>query len=212
MEIIKHIVGILRSNSYLVYDEKSGEGVFIDAGDNASLLLHTVNKKKVKLKAILATHAHFDHILAVEEIKRQKKVKFYLHKDDLPILESMQERGIKYMNLELPEPPKADVLVEDGFEYHIGNYKLKLIHTPGHSPGSVCYLSEDVLFSGDTLFRGAIGRTDTEGGNYEAIIKSIKERLLTLNEKTKVYPGHGSETTIYFEKHFNPFLKEESNK
>jgi len=207
VEIIRHTVGILKSNSYLVYDEESKEGVFIDAGDNAPLLLKTLDKKGINLKAILATHAHFDHVLAVKDIKERKKVKFYLHREDLPILESMQERGRKYFNLDLPEPPKPDELVEDGFEFYIGNYRLKLIHTPGHSPGSVCYLGEGILFSGDTLFKGTIGRTDIEGGSYELIIKSLKEKILTLKEDTKVFPGHGPDTTLFLEKMMNPFLK-----
>jgi len=196
-------VGMLASNSYIVGDEESKEAILIDAGDEPERLLGELASSDLKLKAIVATHGHFDHVLAVDYIRKRTGAPFYLHGADAPILASMQERARLLLGLELGPPPRVDKYLKEGDEFTIGRYTFEVLHTPGHSPGSICLLGENVLFSGDTLFAGSIGRTDTPGGNFLLLAESVTKKLFALPENTRVYPGHGPDTSIGDEKSSN---------
>lgn len=207
LQIFDHlVVGPIRCNCYLVGDPETKECVVIDPGDQPEDILASVTRHGLKLVAAVATHAHFDHVLAAEAIRAKTGIPFYLHVEDMPILDAMQERGLRFLGMELPPPPEVDRHYSDGDEIGAGSITLAVIHTPGHSPGSVSLLVPgEALFSGDTLFANSIGRTDLPGGDYEQELGSIKERLFPLGD-LPVYPGHGPPTSLDREKLTNPFV------
>ena len=156
----------------------------------------------------MATHAHFDHILAANAIRKRTQVPFYLHADDKPLLDAMSTGSLKYLGRELRPPPEVDRWCRDGDELAAGSLRLGVLHTPGHSPGSISLLAPDeAVFSGDTLFAGAIGRTDLPGGNTDQELESIRTKLYTLDPETAVYPGHNDPTSIAEERAENPFVQ-----
>jgi glyoxylase-like metal-dependent hydrolase (beta-lactamase superfamily II) len=199
------VVGPFMENSYVLECEQTKECIFVDPGDEAERFIELVEKRKLIPKGIVNTHAHIDHIGAVEELKRKYKIEFRLHEEDKEWLEqaSLQARmfGLGSVN-----KPTADSFIKDGEEISFGKQKGKVIHTPGHSAGGICLHFGDVLISGDTLFAASIGRTDLPGGNLRQLLRSIKERLFPLGDHVKVYSGHGPETTIGEERRHNPFL------
>ncbi|MEM3031334.1 MAG: MBL fold metallo-hydrolase [Nitrososphaerota archaeon] len=207
LSYILNEVGMLRSNSYVVFDSSTGEAIIIDAGDDAWKILETIQERGLKVRAIYATHCHFDHVLAVQDLQETLKCMFYIHEDDAEILARMREMTRGFLGIDVPDPPKPDGYVADGEKIEVGGETLTVIHTPGHSPGSVCYYGGDILFSGDTLFRNSVGRTDAYGGDSEKIVKSIVGKLFTLPDDVEVYPGHGPNTTIGWEKRHNPFVR-----
>lgn len=197
-------VGIVATNCYLVWNKATGEGVLIDPGDEAERICSAIAEERVKLKAILLTHGHFDHILVAEELKEKYDVPLYASKEEKEMLGSSRwnlsgrEEGIEITDY---------IPLEDGESIELLGKEWKVLSTPGHTKGSVCYfVPGDIpyLFSGDTLFFESYGRTDLYGGSEEAIKKSIKEKLFTLPEETLVYPGHEEATTIANEKQYNP--------
>ncbi len=200
------IVGPLFSNCYILWDKDTNEGVIIDPGDEADTILKTIKNLGIKIKFILATHGHFDHIGAVAAIKKELKVEFLAHKDDLFFIED-GENAARRWGIQILQPPKPDRYIGDGDKIKIGNFELTVIHTPGHSPGGVSFLNNRMLFCGDTLFQGSIGRTDFRKGSFEDLVKSIRTRLYTLPDDTIVYTGHGPITTIGDEKKFNAFVR-----
>jgi len=200
------IVGPLLSNCYIVWDEKSKQGVVIDPGDDAEIILETIEKLKVDIIYILATHGHFDHVGAVGPLKDKLKVEFLSHKDDLFFIEDGKNAANRW-NVDIPQPPNPDKFIEDGQKIKIGNFELIVLHTPGHSPGGVSFLYDRMIFSGDTLFQGSIGRTDFRKGSFEELSNSIKTKLYTLPDDTVVYTGHGPITTIGDEKRYNAFVR-----
>jgi glyoxylase-like metal-dependent hydrolase (beta-lactamase superfamily II) len=202
--ILKRVtVGMLASNSYIVGDEESKEAILIDAGDEPERLLSELASSQLKLKAIVATHGHFDHVLAVDHVRNKTGAPFYLHGADAPILASMQQRARMLLGLELGPPPLVDKYLKEGDVLTVGRYTFEVLHTPGHSPGSICLIGNGLLFSGDTLFAGSIGRTDTPGGNFLLLAESVIKKLFALPDATRVYPGHGPDTTIGDEKSSN---------
>lgn len=207
LKIFEHlVVGPIQCNCYIVGDPDTREAIVIDPGDRADDILEAVSRHGLELVATVATHAHFDHVLAAEAIRVQTGVPFYLNAEDMPILEAMQERGLMFLGIELPPPPEVDRHYSDGDELIAGSLKLGVIHTPGHSPGSVSLVAPDeAVFSGDTLFADSIGRTDLPGGDYEQELASIRERLFPLGD-LPVFPGHGPPTSIEREKVANPFV------
>lgn len=207
IKVFEHlVVGPLQCNCYIVGDPETKDALVIDPGDQAEDILAAIKRHGLNLKAAIATHAHFDHVLAAEAIREATGVPFFLHAGDMPILEAMQERGMRFLGIELPPPPEVDRHYTDGDEISAGSMKLEVIHTPGHSPGSVSLLAPDeVLFSGDTLFAGSIGRTDLPGGSHEQELNSITGRLFPLGD-LPVLPGHGPPTSIEREKISNPFV------
>jgi glyoxylase-like metal-dependent hydrolase (beta-lactamase superfamily II) len=200
------VVGPLFSNCYVVGDIESNQGVIIDPGDEADVILNTIKDLGIEIKYILATHGHFDHVGAVNQLKKILKVDFLAHKDDLFFIED-GENAARRWGIKINQPPNPDRFIVDGEKIEFGKYELKVIHTPGHSPGGVCFLYNKFLFSGDTLFQGSIGRTDFRKGSIEDLKKSIKTRLYPLHDNTIVYTGHGPVTTIGEEKLYNAFVR-----
>lgn len=211
LKIFDHlVVGPISCNCYLVGDDASKKAIVIDPGDQPQDILDSIERNQLEVVAVVATHAHFDHVLGADLLREKLGVSFYLHSDDIPILESLQERGMKFLGIELPPPPEVDRRYADGDELSAGELRLQVISTPGHSPGSVSLLVPDqAVFSGDTLFNRSIGRTDLPGGDQDQELKSIKDKLFVLDD-LPVYPGHGPQTTIDQEKVGNPFVGKRS--
>ena len=205
MIIKRFIAGRLENNIYLVADEKSSEAVLIDATQDLPEIQKAVKDLGVKVKYILLTHGHFDHIFGLNSLKKSLNAPAVICKDDLVISDNINE-FTRLFGLPDSVPPKYDMYIKDGDEILLGSYKIKVIHTPGHTAGGVCYLVDGKLFSGDTLFRGSVGRTDLFGGNFGKLSDSIKNKLFKLDDKTEVFPGHGDMTTIGFEKKYNEII------
>ncbi len=205
MIIKRFIAGRLENNIYLVLDEKSSEAVLIDATQDLPEIQKAVKDLGVKVKYILLTHGHFDHILGLNSLKKSLNAPAVICKDDLVISDNINE-FTRLFGLPDSVPPKYDMYIKDGDEILLGSYKIKVIHTPGHTEGGVCYLVDGKLFSGDTLFRGSVGRTDLFGGNFGKLSDSIKNKLFKLDDKIEVFPGHGDMTTIGFEKKYNEII------
>jgi len=200
------IVGPLFSNCYIVWDDGVNEGVVIDPGDDADVLLKRVKELDISVRYILATHGHFDHVGAVMPLKREFKVEFLAHKGDFFFIED-GESSARRWGVDIEQPPKPDRFIEDGDKVKIGRFELEVLHTPGHSPGGVSFLYGRLVFCGDTLFQGSIGRTDFRKGSFEDLSRSIKNRLYILPDDTIVYTGHGPVTSIGEEKRYNAFVR-----
>lgn len=202
-----YVLGGISTNCYVIYHEGKKEAVIVDPADNGAFLLNKCRELGVEPTAILLTHGHFDHILAVEDIRRVFHCQVYAHVDEERLLEDSSMNlsgtlGIERMEL------SADEFLRDGQVIHLLGDEWKVLATPGHTAGSVCYYleSEQVLISGDTLFYESMGRTDLPTGSSSAIVKSITEKLFVLPDDTMVYPGHGDPTTIGYEKKYNPVV------
>lgn len=197
-------VGACASNCYIV--GSNGEGMIVDPGDEAGRILQQVKDEALDIKIIVLTHGHIDHTAALKEIKDATGARVAIHADDVRILK--QKLLSIFLGVRYRSPPPPDRLLNDGDAVSVGGFEFTVIHTPGHTRGSICLLGEGVLFSGDTLFNYGIGRSDLpgSGGNHSQLIDSIKRRLLVLDDDIKVYPGHGPETTIGAERRGNPFL------
>ena len=192
--IVKQFVkGPLQNNNYVIIDEESREAVLIDCSEPTDDIADYIKEQGAELKYILLTHAHFDHILGVNYYRRKFGVSVFLHKDDLPLLGQLSQYVAG------AESVSVDKLFDDDTEFSLGNEKIKVIHTAGHTEGSVCFLIGDTLFSGDTLFYGTYGRTDFPRGSDMKMAESLR-RLFLLDDNMVVYPGHGESTTIGKEK------------
>ncbi len=200
MKIDCLMVGKLQTNCYLVWDEKNREAIIIDPGDDADFIIRKIQDLELKPKLILVTHGHFDHVLGVPELKLAFQIPFLMHKKDMFLLKRSQKTAKFFTGQETDPPLKPDQFIKEKDEIKFGKKKLKVIETPGHSPGGVSFFNRGVLFSGDTLFKQGIGRTDFEYASGEQLLSSIKNKLFKLPSETKVYPGHGEETTIGGEK------------
>jgi glyoxylase-like metal-dependent hydrolase (beta-lactamase superfamily II) len=204
--IIKTIVvGPLDVNCYIFGCEDTKVAAIIDPGDNADEIIKVIDKEGLKPEFIINTHAHFDHIGGVKAIQEHFKIDFFLHKEDLYLVENASEQATAF-GLSPISKPDVNKFVNNGDKISLGDKVINVIHTPGHSPGGVCYHVDNNVFVGDTMFASSIGRTDLPGGSYETLISSIKERLFPLGDSTTVYPGHGPSTTIENEREHNPFL------
>ncbi len=206
MKFTRIPLGVYQANCYIVWDEETKKTAIIDPGGDYKVLKQMIEKKDLDIEYVVLTHAHADHIGAVGDLKNDYNVKVLVHDEDYDMLRNKRINHSDVMGNKVIEL-KADRKLYDGDEIIIGNTKLNVIHTPGHSKGSICLKADKVLFTGDTLFAGSIGRTDLEGGSYTEIIKSIKNKLTVLPHDTIVYPGHGPSTTIKEEKESNPFLQ-----
>ena len=205
--IIKSLeVGPIMANCYILGCEETGEAVVIDPGDEADRILIKLSEARLKVKYLINTHGHFDHVAANKRMKEVTDADLLIHPEDAPMLAELN-RAASSFGLSAENSPDADRYINDGDEVSFGSITLKVIHTPGHSRGGICLYTPGHLFVGDTLFAGSIGRTDLPGGNYDTLIASIKEKLLVFDDNTIVYPGHGPETTIGREKKINPFLR-----
>ena len=178
----------------------------IDPGGDAEALLAKIVEDGLTITAIVATHAHFDHLIAAEQVRAQTGAPFYLHPSDKPLLAWMQESGRLFLGVDLPPPPEVDTDASEGLELKAGAANLQIHHTPGHSPGSISIVGEGVVFSGDTLFAGSVGRTDLPGGDSRSLVSAVKTKLFPLGDEVEVYPGHGPATTIAQEREMNPFV------
>ncbi|WP_312202936.1 MBL fold metallo-hydrolase [Anaerospora hongkongensis] len=206
MKIIRMEVGSLGTNCYIAYCEDTKEAAIIDPGGDAGEIIAVIGREALKPVCIINTHGHADHILANNKVKEATGVPVYIHGDDADMLVNAQKNLSSFIGKGQTCLP-ADKILADGDTIAIGKFNLEVIHTPGHSPGGICLKSELVLFSGDTLFAESIGRTDFPGGSYRQLISNIKERLMLLPDETKVYPGHGPDTTIGWERKMNPFIQ-----
>jgi glyoxylase-like metal-dependent hydrolase (beta-lactamase superfamily II) len=197
--IIKTILaGMYEENCYLVMDEDTKELGIIDPGGHANSIINEINLLKGKTRFILLTHGHLDHVDGVIELVNNLKVPFYINKADEDL---MQKDDFVFGTL-----PKASGYLSEGDTLTLGKHEIKVIETPGHTPGGICFLIDDNIFTGDTLFQGSVGRSDFPGGNGMQLIKNIKEKLLPLGDGIKVFPGHGPTSNIGYEKRNNPFL------
>ena len=201
-------VGLLQCNCTLLGDETTGEAMVVDPGDNIPQILARLAKHGLTLKQIVVTHAHIDHVGGALQLKQQTGAPILLNQQDLPLLE-MMEMQAGWLGVQTPEVAPPDASAEDHLVVGLKNYPAQVLHTPGHTPGSIClhFAPQKLLIAGDTLFAGSIGRTDLPGGDFKTIIRSIRDRLLPLPEDTRVIPGHGSVTTIGEERESNPFLQ-----
>ncbi len=201
-------VGPIQCNCSIIACPETKEAAIIDPGGDPEEILAVVSKHGLKVKYLLHTHAHFDHILGSRAVKESTGATICLHKGDQWLYDNLSKQGGVF-GFAASDPLPVEHYLQDEEELEIGNIKASVIHTPGHTPGSLCFQLKDkdiILFSGDTLFHRSIGRTDLWGGSFEDIIKSISERLLCLDDSTRVIPGHGIETDIWSEKKENPFL------
>ncbi|MFO7989862.1 MAG: MBL fold metallo-hydrolase [Thermodesulfobacteriota bacterium] len=205
--IIKKLeVGPIMANCFILGCEDTREAVVIDPGDDPDRILMTLAKEKLTVKYLIDTHGHFDHVGANRRMKEVTGAELAIHPDDVPMLAQLARSAASF-GLSAENSPEPDLLLNEGDTVSFGNITLKVIHTPGHSRGGICLYTPGHLFAGDTLFAGSIGRTDLPGGDYDTLIASIKQKLLNLPDDTRVYTGHGPETTIANEKRMNPFLR-----
>jgi glyoxylase-like metal-dependent hydrolase (beta-lactamase superfamily II) len=198
------VVGRLQTNCYIV--QSRAEAIVVDPGDEPERILRFIKDINVTPTRIVATHTHFDHVLGVDGVRKVTNIPFLIHPDDLQMLQSMQSRVRQIMGFEVPPPPKVDGYVKDADLLRVGDETIRVLHTPGHSPGSVSLSGDGYVLTGDALFNQSIGRTDLPGGDLKVLMHSIRDRLFKLDDDTTVYPGHGPETTIGDEKLANPFV------
>ncbi|MFQ5382628.1 MAG: MBL fold metallo-hydrolase [Dehalococcoidia bacterium] len=203
------VVGVFQENCWVIGNRRTGEAICIDPGDQPDEIMALARDMGVRIKLIANSHAHVDHILGVQGIHSATASTFLLHEADLSLLREGWKGASDRFGIDIEKgPPDPNAFVVDGDVVEVDGVRLQVITTPGHTAGSVSYYSEGVLFSGDTLFRGSIGRTDFPGGDFGLEMESICNRLLTLPEDTVVLPGHMDETTIQFERRHNPFVLE----
>ncbi len=200
------VVGPIEENCYVLRDDDTDAGIIIDPGDNGQEILAYVRDNGIKVKLIVNTHGHWDHIGAVDFLRDELAVGLAIHADDASMLTATREEMAAYSVFAGGKRP-AEILLKDGDTISFGNSSLKVIHTPGHTRGGICLYGGGCLFSGDTLFAGSVGRTDFPGGDYRAILHSVNIQLEQVDDETRVFPGHGPATRMGRERRCNPYLQ-----
>jgi len=205
MQYKRFVTGSFQENAFILWDQDL-QTVIIDPGDDAAIIINFIESNQLLPQAILNTHAHVDHVQAVAPLQEQYDLPFHLHADDQNLIDHLPDY-CRLFGIPICSQPQVNQNLQDNQNLVFGQLQIQVLGTPGHSLGGVCFLIEDHLFVGDTLFAGSIGRTDLPGGSYTQIIQSIKERILILPDGTKVHPGHGPDTTVGTERAQNPFLQ-----
>jgi glyoxylase-like metal-dependent hydrolase (beta-lactamase superfamily II) len=199
-------VGPLQENCAIVEHVASRTAAVVDPGDEGEALLAFLAERGLSLKAILVTHGHFDHVGAVGMLRAKTGARVHAHAGDVEMMKAAARHGALY-GIPVPPVPPPDALVGDGDEIPFGEGAFRVRHTPGHSPGSVTYVFGGWAFVGDLIFAGSIGRTDLPGGSMPALMKSVREKIFTLDDAVEIVPGHGPDTTVGREKRSNPFFE-----
>lgn len=206
MRIARMTVGALATNCYIVSDETTGRAFIVDPGGDARRIMDKVEDLHLKVEAILLTHGHFDHMMAVDQLREKFECKVYLGKEEEALIKD-PEQNVSAM-FGRPMGTSADEFIEDGQLLQIAGFQIEVLATPGHTKGGVCYYlkEQEIAFSGDTIFEGSVGRSDFPGGSARELIRSIKDKLCVLPDDTQLFPGHGDSTVVSYEKQYNPFL------
>lgn len=198
-------------NTIVLWDDETKEAAIVDPGNSSveedELLAEFISTEKLKIKYLINTHCHIDHILGCKYVKEKYQPMYYAPENDLPLLEHAADQA-QMFDVQLNKPPKPDEFIREETKLNLGKSELKFLFTPGHTPGEYCiyFENEKICISGDVLFNESIGRTDLWGGDYNTLISSIQNKLLVLPDEVKIYPGHGESSTIGYEKQNNPFI------
>ena len=206
MKIEHIVVGPLQVNCFIAYEEDSLEALVVDPGDEAEKIIRLIEARRLKVSSIVCTHAHFDHIGAVRRLKEKTGAPVIIQREDVEIYMRAGEQAVLW-GFQIEQPPEPDVYVDDGDEIRAGKLRFKVLHTPGHSPGGISLYGGGVIFTGDTIFAGSVGRTDFYGGSLEELKKSFS-KIISLPPETRIFPGHGPSTTVEKEKENNFFVHE----
>ncbi|WP_313757114.1 MBL fold metallo-hydrolase [Tissierella sp.] len=206
MKIIRIPAGVYAANCYIIYSEVTRDGIVVDPGGDVDDILSSIRENGLKIKYIVLTHGHGDHIGGVIQLNKVLSVPVMIHEDDREILVDGNKNLSTIMAMGTVEI-EPDILLKDGDIIEFGDEKAQVLHTPGHTLGGICIKIGDSIITGDTLFTGSIGRTDLLGGDYDSIINSIKDKLMIYPDDIKVFPGHGAPSTIGRERTSNPFLR-----
>jgi glyoxylase-like metal-dependent hydrolase (beta-lactamase superfamily II) len=205
LDVLTLTNGGFAQNCYILVDRDAAEAAIVDPGEDADLFLRRIATERVTLKAVWLTHAHLDHVLGVARVVAATGALVYLHPADRPLYDGVSEQGAMF-GLNAANPPPPDQGLAEGMRLTLGGLAFDVLHVPGHTPGHVAFVGHGVAMVGDALFAGSIGRTDLPGGDTNALLTSIRLKLLTLPDETVVYSGHGPATTIGRERRSNPFL------
>ncbi|MEW6600912.1 MAG: MBL fold metallo-hydrolase [Nitrospirota bacterium] len=200
------VVGPLEENTYIIGDETTRQAIVVDPGDESDRIIEIIKDRGLQVHSIICTHTHFDHIGAVGDIKKATGARILIHREDQQVYETAKDQAA-FWGYDFNDIPQPDGYIDEGDNIQIGSVNFKVMHTPGHSPGGICLYSDGVIITGDTLFKGSVGRTDFPGGDMDALKHSFR-RLLGLPENTRIYSGHGPDSTVVIEKRTNYFVNE----
>lgn len=206
MKIYTMALGELQTNCYIIVNEQTKQAVLVDPGAEAKRITDFLNSNELKLEAILLTHGHADHIGALDKVRAQTGAPVYIHEADAPMLSNAAANLSSFIGADRTYKP-AEHFVQDGDFLNLAGMQIYVMHTPGHTKGGCCYALDKDVIVGDTIFCESIGRTDLPGGSYKQLLTGIKEKILTLPDDTKLYPGHGPATDVAWERKMNPFLQ-----
>lgn len=207
MKVIKLQVGYIGTNCYIVYCEKTFQAAVIDPGGNAEEIVAVLGQNNLSLSYIVNTHGHADHVLANDKLRQATGAPVFIHQEDAAMLTDGRRNLSMFIGGKSVALQPADHFLAEGEQIDVGNFSFQVLHTPGHTPGGISLLTEDGVFCGDTLFAESVGRTDFPGGSYSQLIAGIKEKLLVLPDEIKVFPGHGPDTTIGWERKMNSLIQ-----